>query len=57
MTKMRSQAISQLNFKQKLRKLGQPKYVYDELMATNAENQVFVENIVNTILTKGYMPA
>ena len=57
MTKMRSQAVSQLSFEQKLRKLGQPKYVYDELMATNAENQAFVENIVNTILTKGYMPA
>ena len=57
MTKMRSQAVSQLSFEQKLRKLGQPKYVYDELMATNAENQAYVEHMVDTILTKGYMPA
>ena len=57
MTKMRSQAVSQLSFEQKLRKLGQPKYDYDALMETDAENQAYVENMVNTILTKGYMPA
>ena len=57
MTENKSQGVSQLTLKEKLRKLGQPKYFYDELMPTNAENQAFVENIVNTILTKGYMPA
>ena len=57
MTKMRSQAVSQLSFEEKLRKLGQPKYVYDALMETDAENQAYVEHMVDTILTKGYMPA
>jgi len=52
-----SQGVSQLTLKENLRKLRQPKYFYDELMPTNAENQAFVENIVNTILTKGYIPA
>ena len=57
MTNTRSQAISQLSFEEKLRKLGQPKYLYDALMETDVENQVYVENMVNTILSKGYMPA
>jgi len=57
MTNTRSQAVSQLSFEEKLRKLGQPKYVYDALMATDAENQAYVEHMVDTILTKGYMPA
>ena len=57
MTKNISQGVSQLTLKEKLRKLGQPQYVYDALMETNAENQVYVEHIVDTILTKGYMPA
>ena len=57
MTKTISQGVSQLTLKENLRKLGQPKYVYDELMPTNAENQAYVENMVDTILTKGYMPA
>ena len=57
MTNTRSQAVSQLSFEEKLRKLGQPKYVYDALIATDAENQAYVEHMVDTILTKGYMPA
>ena len=57
MTKMRSQAVSQLSFEEKLRKLGQPKYVYDALMETDVENQAYVEHMVDTILIKGYMPA
>ena len=57
MTKNISQGVSQLTLKEKLRKLGQPQYVYDALMTTDAENQAYVEHMVDTILTKGYMPA
>ena len=57
MTEIISQGVSQLTLEEKLGKLGQPQYVYDELLETDAENQAYVENIVNTILTKGYMPA
>ncbi len=57
MTKTISQGVSQLTLKEKLRKLGQPQYVYDALMTTDAENQAYVEHMVDTILTKGYMPA
>lgn len=57
MTRMKSQDVAQLTLQEKLRILGQPKYVYDELAATDAENQLWVEGLLNTILTKGYLPA
>ena len=57
MTKTISQGVSQLTLKEKLKRLGQPQYVYDALMTTDAENQAYVEHMVDTILIKGYIPA
>ena len=57
MTKCESQGVSQFTLKEKLKKLGQSPSFYDELMQTNEENQTFVEYVIDTILTKGYMPA
>lgn len=57
MTENKSQCVSQFTLKEKLKKLGQSPAFYDELMQTNEENQTFVEYVVDTILTKGYMPA
>ena len=57
MTDNKSQCVYQFTLKEKLKKLGQPQAFYDELMQTNEENQTFVEYVIDTILTKGYMPA
>jgi hypothetical protein len=57
MTDNKSQCVSQFTLKEKLKKLGQSPAFYDELMQTNEENQTFVEYVIDTILTKGYMPA
>ena len=57
MTENKSQCVSQFTLKEKLKKLGQSQTFYDELMQTNEENQTFVEYVIDTILTKGYMPA
>ena len=57
MKKIRNQDLCQLTLKQKLEKLGQSKYVYDALLHTSAENRRNVEHFVDTLLTKGYMPA
>lgn len=57
MTENKSQCVYQFTLKEKLKRLGQPQAFYDELMQTNEENQTFVEYVIDTILTKGYMPA
>ena len=52
-----SQDVFKLSLKEKLKKLGQPEYVYEALMKTDAKNQAYVEDMVNIILIKGYMTA
>lgn len=57
MTQKMSQDVFKLSLKEKLKKLGQPEYVYEALMKTDAKNQAYVEDMVNIILIKGYMTA
>ena len=40
-----------------LRQLHQPKSVYVEYLNSSEQDQIFLEHVVDTILTKGYMPA
>ena len=40
-----------------LRQLHQPKSVYVEYLNSSEQDQRFLEHVVDTILTKGYMPA
>jgi len=40
-----------------LRQLHQPKSVYVEYLNSSEQDQIFLEYVVDTILTKGYMPA
>ena len=40
-----------------LRQLHQPESVYLEYLNSSEQDQRFLEHVVDTILTKGYMPA
>ena len=40
-----------------LRQLHQPKSVYVDYLNSSEQDQIFLEQVVDTILTKGYMPA
>ena len=40
-----------------LRQLHQPESVYVEYLNSSEQDQIFLEHVVDTILTKGYMPA
>ena len=40
-----------------LRQLHQPKSVYVDYLNSSEQDQIFLEHVVDTILTKGYMPA
>ena len=57
MTKCESQGVSQSTLQDKLKRLGQSKFFYMEYMNSSDEDKQFLEYVVDTILTKGYMPA
>jgi len=57
MTQVKSQGVSQLTLQQKLRKLGQPQSVYRDLLLESEDYQRWVESLLDTVLTKGYLPA
>ncbi|MBR6412242.1 MAG: hypothetical protein IKS41_03660 [Alphaproteobacteria bacterium] len=48
---------SQIKMRDVLRQLHQPEEVYREYLYSSEDEQRFLEHVVDTILTKGYMPA
>ena len=57
MTKCESQGVSQSTLQEKFKRLGQSKFFYMEYVNSSDEDKQFLEYVVDTILTKGYMPA
>lgn len=57
MTKMRSQTKNQQRIIHLFQKCGQSKDCYYAYQLMDSEEQRYVEHILTTINTKGYMPA